>query len=122
MPLTISDARAIADEWIAAWNAHDLDRILAHYADEVVMTTPMAVRFTGDPSGTLRGKAALRAYWTSALQKFTDLRFTLHDVLVGVDSLTLYYTSVLDLKAAEVLTLNDALKVIRAAAHYDRLA
>ena len=23
----------IAEEWITAWNAHDLDRIPAHYAD-----------------------------------------------------------------------------------------
>ena len=27
---------AFAAEWIAAWNAHDLDRILAHYAEGIV--------------------------------------------------------------------------------------
>jgi len=27
-----------AQEWIAAWNAHDLERILAHYADDVELT------------------------------------------------------------------------------------
>ena len=28
------DARTFAEEWVAAWNAHDLERILAHYSDE----------------------------------------------------------------------------------------
>lgn len=29
------DITDFAHEWIAAWNAHDLERILAHYADDV---------------------------------------------------------------------------------------
>ncbi len=30
------DYDAFAIEWEAAWNAHDLNRILAHYAEDVV--------------------------------------------------------------------------------------
>ena len=26
-------AEHFANDWIAAWNAHDLDRVLSHYAD-----------------------------------------------------------------------------------------
>ena len=28
-------ARAFAANWIAAWNAHDLERILEHYTEDV---------------------------------------------------------------------------------------
>ena len=39
----------------------------------------------------LRGKAAVRAYWAPSLTADPPLEFELMDVLVGVDSLTLYY-------------------------------
>jgi ketosteroid isomerase-like protein len=37
----IPDPKEFAEEWIASWKSHDLDRILAHYADDVEVTTPM---------------------------------------------------------------------------------
>lgn len=89
--LTNQQARAFSQEWVAAWNAHDVERVLAHYAEDVEFRSPFIATFAGDPSGRLRGKAALRAYWTAALQKLPDLRFELRDVLVGAGSLTLYY-------------------------------
>jgi ketosteroid isomerase-like protein len=33
---------AFAEDWIAAWNAHDLDRVLSHYADDIVFLSPIA--------------------------------------------------------------------------------
>jgi ketosteroid isomerase-like protein len=42
-----------AKEWIAAWNAHDLDLILAHYTDDFEMSTPFIAKLSGEPSGTL---------------------------------------------------------------------
>ena len=35
---------AFAREWIDAWNAHDLERILSHYSDEIVFTSPVAAQ------------------------------------------------------------------------------
>ncbi len=32
--MTRGEARSFAEDWIAAWNAHDVGRVLAHYADE----------------------------------------------------------------------------------------
>jgi ketosteroid isomerase-like protein len=29
-----------AREWIEAWNSHDLDRVLSHYADDFTMSSP----------------------------------------------------------------------------------
>jgi ketosteroid isomerase-like protein len=53
-------AEHFAAEWIDSWNSHDLERILAHWADECTFSSPLVVRVTGDPSGTVRGKQALR--------------------------------------------------------------
>ena len=37
-------ARTLATEWVAAWNSHDLERILAHYAHDVVFSSPLPDR------------------------------------------------------------------------------
>jgi len=31
--------KALASEWIAAWNARDLERVLAHYTNDAEMTS-----------------------------------------------------------------------------------
>jgi hypothetical protein len=113
-----SQAALFAQEWVAAWNAHDLEGILAHYEDDFEMTSPAIVRLTGEASGKLRGKAAVRAYWAGALAKFPDLHFDLLHVLRGVDSVTLIYNGVLGL-SAEVFHFAPSGKVARAFAHYD---
>ena len=56
-----------AEDWIASWNAHDLERILSHYADDFEMSSPVIIQVTGESSGTLRGKAPVGAYWKKAL-------------------------------------------------------
>ena len=70
--MTASKAQEFAQEWIAAWNAHDLDSILSHYSADIVLTSPVAARILNDSSGTVRGKDALRAYFTRGLEEFDE--------------------------------------------------
>lgn len=110
-------ASHFAADWIDAWNRHDLDAILAHYADDFEMRSPYIVQIAGEPSGVLRGKAAVGAYWAAALARMPDLRFALLGVFVGVDSLIVHYQGVRG-PAAEVFEFGPDGRVIRAAAHY----
>ena len=112
-------AKKFAQDWISAWNNHDLDRVLSHYSDDFVMSSPNIIRISGEPSGKLKGKAAVGRYWTKALQLIPDLRFELISILVGVDSITLYYQGVHGRLAAEVFHLGPDMKVISACAHYE---
>ncbi len=57
--MTEAEAQEFALEWIAAWNSHDLDRILSHYADDVEVTSPLVETVLGPGKVTVRGKAAL---------------------------------------------------------------
>ena len=109
-----------AEEWIAAWNSHDLDRILSHYTDDFEMSSPLITRLADATDGKLKGKASVAAYWRKALDRFPDLQFELFDAFAGVDSVCIYYRSVLGLLAVECLTFNDSGKVTRAIAHYNR--
>src|SRR5882757_6028070 len=75
-------AQKFAADWIAAWNSHDLNRILEHYSDDFEMHSPSIIAVAGEPSGVLRGKANVAAYWTKAL-KAQNLTFELIDVFAG---------------------------------------
>jgi len=110
-------AEHFAAEWIAAWNSHDLDRVLSHYADDFEMSSPIIVQIAGEPSGKLKGKKAVGAYWAKALARMPNLHFELVTTLVGADSITLYYKGHRGM-SAEVLIFGPDKKVAQAFAHY----
>lgn len=86
------DPDSFARSWLGAFNAHDLDAIMAHYADGVEHSSPTVARLLGEPSGIVRGKPALRAYFEKALAAAgPGLRFDLTRAYVGVDGVTLLY-------------------------------
>jgi hypothetical protein len=120
LPLQASFAREFAQDWVDAWNSHDLERILNHYEDEVLLTSPVAVKLlSGD--GTVRGKAALHEYFLRGVQAYPDLHFDLIDVLWGTETIVLYYfNNVRGSKTAEVLLLNAAGKIRGVWANYDQ--
>src|SRR5882757_4320046 len=99
-------ARQFADRWILAWNSHDLDAIMSHYASEVVLTSPTAANLLNDPSGTVTGKAALRKYFERGLDAYPDLNFELLDVMRGISSVVLYYVNQKATKTAEFMELD----------------
>jgi ketosteroid isomerase-like protein len=114
--MTDNDARSFAEEWVAAWNSHDLDRILSYYADEIEFLSPMAFQRTG--KGRIVGIPELRAYWGSALANQPNLKFDLLDVLIGHDCLTILYRNHRGQQVAETCEFNDAHKVTRSFACY----
>jgi hypothetical protein len=87
----LPEPATFAATWLAAWNSHDVEAVLAHFDDDVVFTSPVAVRILPESGGVLRGKDALRHYWTVALSMIPDLRFALERVFAGVDVLVICY-------------------------------
>ncbi len=120
--ITEQKAEQIAREWIEAWNRHDLDAIISHYADDVEFTSPFFVKLLDNSSGTIKRKEALRSYFGKALAAYRDLKFDLVQVLTGVDSVTVYYRSVNRMMAAEVMLLNSNGEITKVIAHYKRSA
>ena len=114
------NADAFAAEWIDAWNDHDLDRILGHYSETIVFESPASTRITGDPSGRVVGKAALRDYWRQALERVPDLTFTLTAVYGGGGGVAIRYPrSRTGRETVEVLQFNEAGLATWAAAFYE---
>ncbi len=111
-------AARFAEDWYAAWNAHDLERILSHYVDDVEFVSPFIAVLDDNPTGVLHGKTALRDYFARGLNRFPDLHFEPLDLLYGVASVTLYYVSVEGRRAAEVMELTSDHRAARVYAHY----
>lgn len=112
-------ASHFADEWLHAWNAHDLDRVLSHYSDDFEMISPVIAQVMGIKEGRLKGKDVVAAYWAKTLAMFPDLVFTPICTLIGVDSITIHYIGAKGRRVAEVFQFNVKNQVIRAHAHYE---
>ncbi|HEY1469849.1 MAG TPA: nuclear transport factor 2 family protein [Candidatus Acidoferrum sp.] len=113
------EARHLAMDWAAAWNAHDLDLIMTHYDDAVELTSPVAAQLLGTADGKVVGKANLRAYFQRGLEAYPNLQFRLEDVLWGVSSLILYYTNQKGTRTGEFMELLANGKVVRVVANYN---
>lgn len=82
-------AEHFANEWIAAWNSGDLDRIFSHYRDDFEMRSPFIVERGFNAEGVLKGKEAIRRYWGGA-----SVRFELIKVFAGVSTIAILYRNI----------------------------
>jgi len=102
-----SDLVAIARRWLDCFARHDLEALLALYADDAVHTSPKIRVRHPDTGGVLRGKPALRAWWADAFARIPDLGYqerslTADDTRVWMEYLRIAPGDA-DLPVAEVL-------------------
>ena len=116
--MTKDEAWSLANHWVAAWNAHDLDLIMTHYDDAIELTSPVAARLLATPDGEVAGKPNVRAYFQRGLEAYPELHFRLEDVLSGINSIVLYYTNQKGTRTAEFMELSASGKVVRVVANY----
>jgi ketosteroid isomerase-like protein len=107
--MTDLDPATFAAEWCAAWNAHDLERVLRHFHEDVVFTSPVAASLLPETEGVLHGKAALRSYWAEGLRRIPDLHFTVAAVFAGVNTLVIQYLNQKGTSVSEVLVFEAGL-------------
>ena len=116
--MTRDEAWDLANHWVRSWNGHDLDAIMAHYEDDVELTSPAAAQLLGTSDGKVVGKENLRAYFQRGLEAYPELHFQLEDVLWGVHSLVLYYINQKGKHTAEFMEVSASGRVARVVANY----
>lgn len=92
--ITIEFAKRFSKKWIDDWNAHDLESILSHYADDCIVKSPVALERLPHTNGIINGKENLRKYWSIGLESNPDLHFQMIDILIGINSITIYYRNI----------------------------
>ena len=117
--LTKEIAYSLAKQWIAAWNAHDLEKILSHYDEQVELVSPIAAKILDDLSGVVKGKESLRAYFKKGLEVYPDLSFELIDVMWGLSSVVFYYINHKGTKSGEFMEVGATGLVTKVVANYN---
>jgi hypothetical protein len=111
LTVTRDAALNLANLWVAAWNAHDLDLLMTHYEEAVELTSPVAAQLLGTTDGKVVGKPNLRAYFQRGLEAYPELHFHLEDVLWGINSVVLYYRNQKGTRTAEFMATGEALPI-----------
>jgi hypothetical protein len=117
--LTKEIAHSLAEKWVTAWNAHDLDEIMVHYDDQVILVSPIAAKILDDSSGIVDGKEALRAYFKKGLEVYPNLKFVLIDVMWGLSSVVFYYINQKGTKSGEFMEIGSTGLVTKVIANYN---
>jgi predicted ester cyclase len=116
--MTRDEAWKLAEHWVGAWNAHDLELILTHYEEDVELTSPVAAQLLGTADGKVVGKANLRAYFQRGLAAYPELYFKLENVFWGLNSVVLCYLNQKGTRTGEFMELSVTGKVARVVANY----
>jgi len=116
--MTQQQANEFAKQWIDAWNNHDLGQIMELYSEEVEFYSPMIIQLGVNGEGRIQDKTLLSQYFGTGLNAYPELKFTLHNVFCGIDSLVVQYESVSAKLAAEVMQLDAGLQINYVQCHY----
>jgi len=71
----MDDNLRIAHAWVAAFNAHDLDGLLALYAADACHFSPKLQARHPETRGMIQGHDALRAWWEDAFRRLPSLQY-----------------------------------------------
>ncbi|MFN7133049.1 MAG: NUDIX domain-containing protein [Myxococcales bacterium] len=85
---------ALARAWLSAFNRRDLDALLALYADDAVHTSPKLRVQKPETRGEVRGKAALRGWWSGAMHRLPGLRYDEQRLTAGGSQVFMEYLRV----------------------------
>ncbi|HXC04980.1 MAG TPA: nuclear transport factor 2 family protein [Bacteroidia bacterium] len=100
---------AIAHLWFDAFNAHDLEKLLALYKDEACHFSPKLKVRQPDTNGLLVGKEALRAWWKDSFQRLPSLTYSPQLFIADTDKVFMEYLRRVD--GEEDMTVGEVLEI-----------
>ncbi|MGE2815737.1 nuclear transport factor 2 family protein [Mycobacterium heidelbergense] len=105
------DAVTFSEQWVRAWNSHDVESVLEYFHEDVVFSSPVAAKLLPDTAGIVVGKASLRHYWAKALQRIPNLRFVVEDVYQGIETIAIVYRNQENTRVCEILRFGEGLVI-----------
>ena len=105
--------------WCASWCKVDIDAVVAHFADDAQMRSPLALELTGSPVVT--GAENIRAYWRRAYGHIesADLKILSWSWDETISRLTVWW-QLGDSRASEFMDFDGAGRVVRSEAFYGK--
>ncbi len=115
----INNSVNLVNELINSWNSHNLERIMKHYSDDCELASPYIKKLFGHTTSILKGKEKIREFWAMALSKVPYLHLELIDIAECVETLAIYYKSVNNKRAIEIMFFNEEGKINKVYVHYN---
>jgi ketosteroid isomerase-like protein len=101
--------RAIALAWFEAFNAHDLERLLALYHDDAEHYSPKLKLRKPETNGFIKGKSALRSWWRDSFDRLPSLKYEVVSLTANDERVFMEYIRHVegedDLQVGEVLEI-----------------
>lgn len=103
----------IAWRWFAAFNAHDLEALLALYHESAQHYSPKLKVRRPETNGLVTGKDALRDWWSDAFHRLPTLRYEVLKLMADEEQVFMEYIRQVegeeDLRVGEVLVIQDGM-------------
>ena len=119
--MSTEQMESFSDEWLDAWNEHELENILVHYSADVRFYSPGIAKLTNTDNPYLVGRKALREYWLKAFEMFPDLHFELSGKYYGARAMSLNYKNQLGQAVIESFVFGPNGLVVLSIASYARM-
>jgi len=112
------DRNEIIADWLDAWNCHDIDRIMAHYAEEIEFTAQTVVARWGKADGKLVGKAELRKHFAKGLELAPEIHFEMDQILWSPNGYAVLYHRENNNQVLDAVELNAEGLAVKVTAYY----
>jgi ketosteroid isomerase-like protein len=113
--------KQIAQKWFAAFNAHDLEKLLDLYDENAQHYSPKLKLRMPQTQGQIKGKAALRDWWLDAFDRLPSLHYEVIKLTADDEQVFMEYTRHVDgeegLSVGEVLQIENGLIVFSRVYH-----
>jgi limonene-1,2-epoxide hydrolase len=112
-------AGRFVEAWCANWCKVDIDAVVAHFAENAEMRSPLALKLTGAP--VIAGAGNIRAYWQKAYGGIAsaDLKILNWSWDAAIARLTVWW-QLGDTRASEFMDFDAAGCVVRSEAFYGK--
>jgi ketosteroid isomerase-like protein len=110
--------KALATNWIDAWNKRDINRIMDHYADEIEFHSPTVNKRWNITTGKLLGKEKLKQHFLKGFEEAPNLHFEFIELVPEKDSVIITYKRENGQIVSDYIRLNENGKAILVNAYY----
>lgn len=109
--LPMQSPQQIANAWFDAFNKHDIEMLLSLYAEDAAHYSPKLKARQPETNGLIKGKPALRDWWTDAFTRLPNLHYTVLQLMANDSQVFMEYIRQTpgeeDLQVAEVLVIEN---------------
>ena len=114
-----ASAGRFVEAWCANWCKVDIDAVVAHFADNAEMRSPLALKLTG--SSAVVGAENIRTYWRKAYGavESADLKILNWSWDDAIARLTVWW-QLGDVRASEFMDFDGTGRVVRSEAFYGK--